>query len=79
MQIIEMTDSSWVVMSCLSSLIEAVMEDYMVLLMAATLALLFHFLLGLNETILQGIEVSFQFLAMSMGHEDGETEKGWAG
>ena len=40
---------------------------------------LFHFLLGLNETILQGVEETFQVLAMSMGHEDEETEKGRAG
>ena len=32
---------------------------------------LFHFFLGLEETILQGVEVSFQVLAMGMGHEDG--------
>ena len=36
---------------------------------------LFHFLLGLNETRMQGVEESFQVLAMSMGHEDGGTEK----
>ena len=40
---------------------------------------LFHFFLGLDETILQGVEASFQVLATSMGHEDGENEKGWAG
>ena len=40
---------------------------------------LLHFLLGLNETRLQGVEASFQVLAMSMGHEDGETKKGRAG
>ena len=40
---------------------------------------LFHFLLGFNETRLQGVEASFQVLATSMGHEDEETEKGWAG
>jgi hypothetical protein len=40
---------------------------------------LFHFLLGLNETRLQGVEASFQVLATSMGHEDGGTEKGWVG
>jgi len=40
---------------------------------------LFHFLLGLNETELQGVEASFQVLATSMGHEDGGTEKGWVG
>ena len=40
---------------------------------------LFHFLLGLNETIFQGVEVRFQVLATSMGHEDGGTEKGRAG
>jgi hypothetical protein len=32
-RVIEKTDSSWVVMSCLSSSIEAAMEDYMVVLM----------------------------------------------
>jgi hypothetical protein len=40
---------------------------------------LFHFLLGLDETRLQGVEVSFQVLATGMGHEDGGDEKGWAG
>jgi hypothetical protein len=40
---------------------------------------LFHFLLGLDETRLQGVEASFQVLAMGMGHEDGGTEKGRAG
>jgi hypothetical protein len=40
---------------------------------------LFHFLLGLNENRLQGVEASFQVLAMSMGHEDGGTEMGQAG
>ena len=40
---------------------------------------LFHFLLGLNETRMQGVEVSFQVLATSMGHEDGGTEKGRVG
>jgi hypothetical protein len=35
--------------------------------------------LGLDETRLQGVEERFQVLAMSMGHEDGGTEKGWAG
>ena len=38
-----------------------------------------HFLLGLCEIRLQSIEVSFQVLATSMGHEDGGTEKGRAG
>jgi hypothetical protein len=52
----------------------------MVVLMETTLALkLFHFLLGLDETRLQGVEASFQVLATGMGHEDGGTEKGWAG
>jgi hypothetical protein len=32
---------------------------------------LFHFFLGLEETRLQGVEASFQVLAMGMGHEDG--------
>jgi hypothetical protein len=40
---------------------------------------LFHFLLGLDETRLQGVEASFQVLAKGMGHEDGGTEKGRAG
>ena len=40
---------------------------------------LFHFFLGLKETILQGVEASFQVLATGMGHEDGWTEKGQAG
>jgi hypothetical protein len=40
---------------------------------------LFHFLLGLGETRLQGIEASFQVLATGMGHEDEGTEKGWVG
>jgi hypothetical protein len=39
----------------------------------------FHFLLGLGETRLQGIEASFQVLATSMGHEDEGTEKGRVG
>jgi hypothetical protein len=52
----------------------------MVVLMAENIGTeLFHFLLGLNETRLQGVEASFQVLATSMGHEDGGTEKGWAG
>jgi hypothetical protein len=32
---------------------------------------LLHFLLGLEETRLQGVEVRLQFSAMGMGHEDG--------
>ena len=40
---------------------------------------LFHFLLGLYEIRLQGIEVGFQFLATGMGHEDEGIEKGWVG
>jgi hypothetical protein len=40
---------------------------------------LFHFFLGLKETRLQGVEATFQVLATGMGHEDGGTEKGWAG
>ena len=39
---------------------------------------MFH-LLGLDETRLQGVEESFQVLAMGMGHECGGTEKGWVG
>jgi len=35
----------------------------------------FHFLLGLSVTRLQGIEASFQVLAISIGHEDEGTEK----
>jgi hypothetical protein len=38
-----------------------------------------HFLFGLCEIILQGIEVSFQVLAMGMGHDDEGTKKGRAG
>ena len=38
-----------------------------------------HFLLGLCEVILQGIEGSFQVLAMGMGHDDEGTEMGRAG
>jgi hypothetical protein len=38
-----------------------------------------HFLLGLCEIRLQGIEVSFQVLAMGMDHDDEGTEKGWVG
>ena len=40
---------------------------------------LFHLLLGLDETRLQGVEASFQVLATGMGHEDGWTEEGRAG
>ena len=40
---------------------------------------LFHFLLGLGETRLQGIEAIFQVLAVGMGHEDEGTEKGRVG
>jgi hypothetical protein len=35
-----------------------------------------HFLLGLYEIRLQGIEVSFQVLVTGMGHDDDGTEKG---
>jgi hypothetical protein len=38
-----------------------------------------HFLLGLCEIRLQGIEASFQVLAMGMGHDDEGTEKGQVG
>jgi len=38
-----------------------------------------HFLLGLCEIRLQGIEASFQVLAMGMVHDDEGTEKGWVG
>jgi hypothetical protein len=38
-----------------------------------------HFLLGLYEIIFQGIEASFQVLAMGMGHDDEGTEEGWVG
>jgi hypothetical protein len=31
-----------------------------------------------DETILQGVEASFQVLATGMGHEDGGVEKEWA-
>jgi hypothetical protein len=40
---------------------------------------LFHFLFGLNETRLQGVEARFQVLAIGMGHGDGGTEKGQEG
>jgi hypothetical protein len=36
---------------------------------------LYHFLLGLYEIRLQGIEASFQVLATGMGHDDEGTEK----
>jgi hypothetical protein len=35
-----------------------------------------HFLLGLSEIKLQGIEAIFQVLATGMGHDDEGTEKG---
>jgi hypothetical protein len=38
-----------------------------------------HFLLGIYEIRLQGIEVSFQVLAMGMVLEDEGTEKGQVG
>jgi hypothetical protein len=38
-----------------------------------------HFLLGFCEIRLQGIEASFQVLAMGMGHDDEGTEKGRVG
>jgi hypothetical protein len=38
-----------------------------------------HLLLGFCEIRVQGIEASFQVLAMSMGHDDKGTEKGWVG
>ena len=38
-----------------------------------------HFLLGLCEIRLQGIEASFQVLAMGMGHDDEGTKKGRVG
>jgi hypothetical protein len=38
-----------------------------------------HFLLGLYEIRLQGIEASFQVLATGMGHDDEGTKKGWVG
>jgi hypothetical protein len=40
---------------------------------------LFHFLLGLCEIRLQGIEASFQVLATGMGHDDEGTEMGRVG
>ena len=40
---------------------------------------LFHFFLGLSETRLQGIEASFQVLAMGMGHDDEGIENGGVG
>ena len=38
-----------------------------------------HFLLGLCEIRLQGIEVIFQVLVMGMGHDDEGTVNGWVG
>jgi hypothetical protein len=38
-----------------------------------------HFLLGLCEIRLQGIQASFQVLATGMGYDDEGTEKGWVG
>ena len=40
---------------------------------------LFHFLLGLDEIRLQGIEASFPVLATGMGHDDEGTEMGRVG
>ena len=40
---------------------------------------LFHFLLGLGEIRLQGIEASFQVLATGVGNDDEETKMGWEG
>ena len=37
---------------------------------------LFHFFLGLNETIFQGVEASFQVLAMIMAMRMGELKRG---
>jgi hypothetical protein len=38
-----------------------------------------HFLLGLCEIRVQGIEASFQLLAMGMENDDEGTKKGWVG
>jgi hypothetical protein len=38
-----------------------------------------HFLLGLYEIRLQGIEASFKVLAIVMGHDDEGTKEGWVG
>jgi hypothetical protein len=38
-----------------------------------------HFLLGLCEIRVQGVEVTFQVLDMGMGYDDEGTEKGLAG
>jgi hypothetical protein len=38
-----------------------------------------HFLLGLYEIRLQGIEVSFQLLVMGMGYVDEGIEEWWVG
>jgi hypothetical protein len=38
-----------------------------------------HFLLGFCEIRVQGSEVSFQVLAMGMGHDDEGTRKGVGG
>ena len=40
---------------------------------------LYHFLLGLCEVRLQGIEARFQVLTMGMGHDDKGTKMGWVG
>jgi hypothetical protein len=73
------TNSSWVVMSCLrsclSSTIEAGIEDNYggmhFLIDGDNIGTEFsHFLLGFYEIRVQGIEASFQFLAMGMGHDD---------
>jgi hypothetical protein len=37
---------------------------------------MYHFLLGLCEIRLQGIEVSFQVLSTGMGHDDDEPKRG---
>jgi hypothetical protein len=47
------------------------MDELMDELMEDSSTELFHFFLGLEETRLQGVEVSFQVLATSMLHEDG--------
>jgi hypothetical protein len=56
------------------------MEECMFLLMMTSIDTeLSHFLLGLCEIRLQGIEVSFQVLAMGMGHDDEGTKNRWVG
>ena len=67
-------------MSCLrSSLSSVIFNDggMHVLIYGGNIGIeLSHFLLGLCEIRLQGIEASFQVLVMGMVHDDDGTEKG---